>query len=280
MAEQLATIRKRGNGNYYEGHHILPKCLGGTNEKANIVLLTGKEHFICHQLLVAIHTEKNAQKRLLYALFKMSGNPNHGYKVTARTYERFRYEYACLMKLMRLDPKSAYNTPECKAKFKASIAKVWEDPERHRIRSEISKRLSNDPDGVYQTQEYKDKITATLKKIWEDKDSVFHSQEWKDAHKAGVNTDEYRKQRSEIATALRAEPNSKYHSEECRLKKSEATKRLWNDPNSIYKTDEYKAKRRAIYDSPEWQEKCKLARIKRKQEREIIKNKDNINDSE
>ncbi len=47
---------KRDNENYvyYERHHILPKCLGGENDKENLVLLTGKEHFICHKLLVLI----------------------------------------------------------------------------------------------------------------------------------------------------------------------------------------------------------------------------------
>lgn len=36
---------------YYESHHIIPKCLGGDNEKFNLVLLTAREHFLCHWLL-------------------------------------------------------------------------------------------------------------------------------------------------------------------------------------------------------------------------------------
>ena len=40
---------------YFEVHHIIPKCLGGTNEHTNLVALTAREHFICHKLLVKIY---------------------------------------------------------------------------------------------------------------------------------------------------------------------------------------------------------------------------------
>ena len=36
---------------YVERHHIIPKCMGGTNDIKNIVALTAREHFICHWLL-------------------------------------------------------------------------------------------------------------------------------------------------------------------------------------------------------------------------------------
>lgn len=39
---------------YCEKHHIIPKSLGGSNEKSNLVILTGREHFIIHWLLVKI----------------------------------------------------------------------------------------------------------------------------------------------------------------------------------------------------------------------------------
>lgn len=36
---------------YRERHHVVPKCMGGGNESANIVKLTGEEHYVAHQLL-------------------------------------------------------------------------------------------------------------------------------------------------------------------------------------------------------------------------------------
>ena len=37
---------------YVESHHIIPKCMGGTNDITNLVNLTPEEHFVAHQLLV------------------------------------------------------------------------------------------------------------------------------------------------------------------------------------------------------------------------------------
>lgn len=61
------------NDGYFERHHILPKCLGGTNDKSNIINLTPEEHYLAHQLLVKIHPE---HKGLKYALYMMTKAPN------------------------------------------------------------------------------------------------------------------------------------------------------------------------------------------------------------
>lgn len=61
--------RKKKQGTYYEKHHVLPKCLGGTNDKTNLVLLTAEEHWVAHLLLVKMHPEKT---QLVYACQAMS----------------------------------------------------------------------------------------------------------------------------------------------------------------------------------------------------------------
>jgi hypothetical protein len=60
--------RKKGCGVYYEKHHILPKSIGGTNDAANLVLLTAKEHYICHRLLTLIYPNS---KRMAFAFWSM-----------------------------------------------------------------------------------------------------------------------------------------------------------------------------------------------------------------
>ena len=40
---------------YCEAHHIIPKCLGGSDDKTNIILLTAREHYIAHLLLRRIY---------------------------------------------------------------------------------------------------------------------------------------------------------------------------------------------------------------------------------
>lgn len=49
-----AKSRKPIDG-YKERHHIIPRCMGGTDDIDNLVDLTAREHFIAHQLLVKIY---------------------------------------------------------------------------------------------------------------------------------------------------------------------------------------------------------------------------------
>jgi hypothetical protein len=49
---------------YVEKHHILPKCMGGSNEIENLVALTAEEHFVAHQLLIKIYPDEH---KLVYA---------------------------------------------------------------------------------------------------------------------------------------------------------------------------------------------------------------------
>ena len=78
--------RKKGHNIYYESHHILPKSLFPLwkTKKSNLVLLTAREHFFCHQLLTKIYPSK----AMSYALFRLATDHNH--KVTSREYERIR----------------------------------------------------------------------------------------------------------------------------------------------------------------------------------------------
>jgi len=86
---EKAKLSKRVKGDtYYEKHHILPKCLGGTNKKDNLVLLTAKEHFIAHLLLVEIYEGINKAK-LSFALFQMCRkNKLHGRVISSRQFDK------------------------------------------------------------------------------------------------------------------------------------------------------------------------------------------------
>lgn len=54
---------------YTEKHHIIPKCMGGGNERSNIAKLTPEEHFVAHQLLVKMHP---GNLKLLHAAHMMT----------------------------------------------------------------------------------------------------------------------------------------------------------------------------------------------------------------
>lgn len=51
----IERARTRQLTGYCERHHVIPRCLGGSDEKENIVKLTPEEHYVVHQLLVKIN---------------------------------------------------------------------------------------------------------------------------------------------------------------------------------------------------------------------------------
>lgn len=53
----MERSRDRNLDEYTESHHIIPKCMGGTDEQDNLVNLTPEEHYLAHQLLVKIYPE-------------------------------------------------------------------------------------------------------------------------------------------------------------------------------------------------------------------------------
>lgn len=73
ISRAVLEKRRRKSEIYYEAHHIIPKCIGGTNNKDNLVLLTAREHFIAHQLLVKIYP---LEYKLVFALRMMCASTN------------------------------------------------------------------------------------------------------------------------------------------------------------------------------------------------------------
>ena len=72
--------RFKGYGEYYELHHIIPKCCGGTDDKSNLVLLTLSEHLQAHWLMYLenIGIDDVFAKKMLDACFVII-HPKNGY---------------------------------------------------------------------------------------------------------------------------------------------------------------------------------------------------------
>jgi len=96
IIERAKTRQLKG---YFERHHIIPKCIGGSNNKDNLVNLTAREHFLCHLLLCEIYPDSDGLK---YALYLMNiGKQKYkkaDYNISNRTYSRLKNEHSFLMK--------------------------------------------------------------------------------------------------------------------------------------------------------------------------------------
>lgn len=68
----IEKAKHNRTGEYFEKHHIIPKSLGGSNAKDNLVKLTAREHFIVHLLLIKMTNHPEHKKKMSYALHRMS----------------------------------------------------------------------------------------------------------------------------------------------------------------------------------------------------------------
>jgi hypothetical protein len=68
---------------YYENHHILPKCMGGGEEIENRVLLTAREHFICHKLLTYMY---KGNIKIINAFWRMTFDKQGNRNISSKDY--------------------------------------------------------------------------------------------------------------------------------------------------------------------------------------------------
>lgn len=166
-----SIVNKRKNypaHGYVERHHIVPVCIGGSNEKSNTVKLSPREHFICHLLLAKIYGGK-----LCAALFFMchkNSNSAKGVIVTSRTYDAARRMFVDLMK-------------KNKGKLNPNYGKEHSESSRDKI---SKSRLK------YKKQNHPRSINKKVK--WVNKDGrVFYGSHFDLAEFAGISSDSLRK---------------------------------------------------------------------------------------
>ena len=88
------SLIKRAQGraltSYKERHHIVPKCMNGTDDDDNLVNLTPEEHYLAHQLLVKIYPGHSG---LSFAALTMSQSTEY-IKRNNKQYGWLRREHA------------------------------------------------------------------------------------------------------------------------------------------------------------------------------------------
>jgi len=151
---QRARDRSLTGDAYTETHHIVPKAFGGDDSLANLVVLTGREHFIAHWLLHRIYrgTDTEEESKAIFAFWRMSNqglNASDKFRVTSFAYEEARV--AAATKTAQLhsqrfqDPQLRRTTAE---KTKASWARMTDEDRKKRV-DNLSKaqkrRFQNNP---------------------------------------------------------------------------------------------------------------------------------------
>jgi hypothetical protein len=125
---------------YFEQHHILPKCLGGTNEQTNLVKLTPEEHYVVHQLLIKIYPYNH---KLVFAAVRMLFH-NSNNRINNKLYGWLKRKHQNIWRYNAIkmwderkeqiikNMKISFNKPEQIEQRSKAMKKVWSNAPEER----------------------------------------------------------------------------------------------------------------------------------------------------
>lgn len=167
---------------YKENHHIIPKCMGGSDNKNNIISLFPDEHLIAHLLLTKMYPNHIGLLRAAYCMTngfnKISRNLNKEYKWLKEKYkERQRVwlkENHYLTK-MSLEEKEHFLNKHIRGENNPNFGNKWSEKQRKNLSNKTKgRRIGKDnPNygnkgernplfGKKQTEEHRRKVSLSL----------------------------------------------------------------------------------------------------------------------
>ena len=186
--DNILCTRGRFNceSEYHERHHIIPRCVGGSNDKDNLIDLYAREHFEAHRLL-ALESPHN--EGLQYAWWCMSTMENDDsmerYKCTAKEYEEIKIIYSKLRSESMMGEKHprygvpwneevkrkiSENHPNCRGENNPFYGKTHSEETRRKL--SLNKMGANNPMyGKSPSEETRRKISESHKKKYPKRDN-------------------------------------------------------------------------------------------------------------
>lgn len=146
----LARGRNGCGEAYHEEHHIIPRCMGGLNDKDNLIDLFAEEHFLAHKLLALENPDNDALQRAFSAMAHVW---RHGRRCNVSDED---YAYIKSKNSQRL--KQQWDNPEYRTSMSNMMTELWKDPEfkakataswenehRRKEQADLMKKLNSDP---------------------------------------------------------------------------------------------------------------------------------------
>lgn len=177
-------------GEYKERHHIVPKCMGGANDKNNLIDLYAKEHYIAHELL-AKENPHNSVLNYVWAMMSNRIKDKTGEECISspEDYETARKAMAAFLSSDRLGKKF---TDEHKANLsKALTGRVMTDEWRNKI-SQNHYRGPHPMLGKHHSEESR----RHIKEAAQNRSEQWHKRQ-SESHMGKTHTDEWKQYMSE-----------------------------------------------------------------------------------
>lgn len=207
----VERAKLRTTTDYTESHHIIPRCMGGSDDSSNLVNLLPEEHFLAHLLLVKIHRGSVHHPKLVYAAKMMTLNTRNHQRSTSRNkfYGWLREEFCQVLK-------NRSHSAETRAKLsKSNTGKKHSDETKEKI-AKLKKELAENPSEA--------QLAAYARAKGRPNPKISAQMVGKPGNKAGKKlSDEARKRISDSHKGLKY-PNKKPMSEETKAKISKTNK--------------------------------------------------------
>lgn len=218
---------------YHERHHIIPKCMGGTNDEDNLIDLFAKEHFIAHKLLALEHPDNN---KLVLAWTMMAFPKNKDqtrYELSPEEYEEARKAISVAMSGRKLSDETkkrlsdAHKGIPCSEKAKQRTIDVHKGV---KLSEEHKKKIKEASIGRVFSNEHKVNISKSKK-------GKPLSESQKVALAAVQESNKGRKHSEESKVKISAGNKGKIVSQESREKMSKAKK--GKKPSTMIRVGQY-----------------------------------------
>lgn len=178
-----------------ETHHILPRCLGGSDDFDNLVKLTPREHLISHLLLVKIYKHHS----LIYSANMMTNFK----KYNGRKYEWLKDEFFKTQSIVKKGNKNCVGrviSDETRKKISNSNKGRIQTDEHRQKNSDANKGEKNAMYGKTHTEESRSRIRESVIKHKEslteyDKDII--KKKLSESQKKVQKTEDWNKKNSE-----------------------------------------------------------------------------------
>ncbi len=160
----ITRSRGRRLEGYKESHHVLPRCLGGSDDTDNLVFLTAREHYVAHQLLVKMNPDHYG---VSYAALLMTRVGRCKGRVTNRYYEWLKARFSTLQSVMMKEWLKTNLNPSQRPEVKLKRKEAWTGDKNPSYKNPNWKAIAAANEAVRgkpQREEHSEKIASSIKK--------------------------------------------------------------------------------------------------------------------
>ena len=163
-------IAKHGSvekpNSYSERHHILPKCLGGSDEESNLVYLSAEAHYVAHQLLVKMNPSHYG---VSYAALLMTRIGKGNGRVNNKYYAWLKRRFGKLQSALMKEWLKEHSNPSTRADVKKKRSIAWsgeKNPNYGKPNWKSIEAAANATRGKTQSDEHKKRKSESISLYW------------------------------------------------------------------------------------------------------------------